>query len=153
MVHDYSTRGRKQEILKMNQDSQMKDMGNSILSGINSLEDEMSNLKEIAIKYLQNENEKLWEKCERLERHCAKYESDHNALAQYGRWSNVVLRSISDPVSDNTLEESVISVLTGIHVFVEYQDIETCLRFGKAARQKLKKKIVCAVQKYLPVRT
>ena len=59
MVHDYSTRGRKQEILKMNQDSQMKDMGNSILSGINSLEDEMSNLKEIAIKYLQNENEKL----------------------------------------------------------------------------------------------
>ena len=59
MVHDYSTRGRKQEILKMNQDSQMKDMGNNILSGINSLKDEMSNLKEIAIKYLQNENEKL----------------------------------------------------------------------------------------------
>ena len=59
MVHDYSTRGRKQEILKMNQDSQTKDIGNNILSCINSLKDEMSNLKEIAIKYLQNENEKL----------------------------------------------------------------------------------------------
>ena len=116
MVHDCSTRGRKQEILMMNQDSQTKDIGNNILSCINSLKDEMSNLKEIAIKYLQNENEKLWEKCERLERHCAKCESDHIALAQYGHWNDVVLRSISNPVSDNTLEESVISILTGIHV-------------------------------------
>ena len=36
MVHDYDTIGKKQELVKMNQDSQMKDMENNILS-INSL--------------------------------------------------------------------------------------------------------------------
>ena len=64
----------------MNQDSQMKDMENNILSGINTLKDEILNLKEIAIKNLQNENEKFRRKCERLERRCAKYTSDYNAF-------------------------------------------------------------------------
>ena len=65
MVHDYNTRGKKQElVVKMNQDSQMKDMENNILSSINSQKDEILNLKEIAIKNLQNENEKLQQKCE-----------------------------------------------------------------------------------------
>ena len=41
----------------MNQDSQMKDMENNILSIINSLKNEILNLKEIIIKNLQNENE------------------------------------------------------------------------------------------------
>ena len=41
----------------MNQDSQMKDMENNILSSINSLKNEILNLKEIIIKNLQNENE------------------------------------------------------------------------------------------------
>ena len=49
--------------VKMNQDSQMKDMENNILSSINSLKDEILNLKEIVIKNLQNENEKLQQKC------------------------------------------------------------------------------------------
>ena len=79
MVHNYNTWGKKQElVVKMNQDSQMKDMK------INSLKDENLNLKEIIIKNLQNENEELWQKCEQLERICTKYESDHNALAKYG---------------------------------------------------------------------
>ena len=82
MVHNYTTGGKKQQlIVKMNQDSKMKDKENNILSIINSPEDEIVNLREIVIKNLQNENEKLLQKCERLERHCAKYESDHNALA------------------------------------------------------------------------
>ena len=143
MVHDYNTRGKKQElVVKMNQDSQMKDMENNILSSINSQKDEILNLKEIAIKNLQNENEKLQQKCERLERHCAKYKSDHNALAQYGCWNNEVLSGIPDSVSDDTLEESVISVLTDIDLYIEHQDIEACHKFGKADRQKSKKTIM-----------
>ena len=70
----------------MNQDSQMNtNMESNILSSINSLKDEILNLKEIVIKNIQNDNEKLIQKCGQLERRCAKYESDHNALAQYGR--------------------------------------------------------------------
>ena len=49
---------KKQElVVNMNQDSQMKDMRNNILSSINSLKNEILNLKEIIIKNLQNENE------------------------------------------------------------------------------------------------
>ena len=35
----------------------------------------------MVIKNFQNDNEKLRQKCEQLGRHCAKYESDHIALA------------------------------------------------------------------------
>ena len=65
MVHNYTTGGKKQElIVNMNKDSKMKDMENNILNIINSLEDEIVNLREIVIKNLQNENEKLLQKCE-----------------------------------------------------------------------------------------
>ena len=43
--------------------------------------------------------EKLRQKCEILERRCAKYKSDHNALAQYGHRNKLVLSGISDSVS------------------------------------------------------
>ena len=60
MVHDYNTLGKKQElVVKVNQDSQRNDMQNNILSSINSLKDEILNIKEIVIKNLQHENEKL----------------------------------------------------------------------------------------------
>ena len=49
MVHDCNTRGKKQELVKMNRYSQMKEMENIILS-INSLKDEILNLKVIVIK-------------------------------------------------------------------------------------------------------
>ena len=63
-------------------------------------------------------------------------------MAQYGRRNNFVLSGISDSVSGHTLEESVMSVLADTDVFVEYQDIEACHRFGKADRQKSKNTIV-----------
>ena len=46
MVHDCNTRGKKQELVKINRDSQMNEMENNILS-INSLKDGILNLKEI----------------------------------------------------------------------------------------------------------
>ena len=137
MAHDYNTRGKKQElVVKMNQVSQIKHMQNNILSSINSLKDEILKLKEIVITNLQNENEKFRQKCERLERHCSKYESDHNALTQYGRRNNKVLSGISDSVSYDTLKESMISLLIDADVFAEHHDIEVCHRFGKDDRQK-----------------
>ena len=49
MAHDCNTREKKQELLKMNRDSQMNEMENNILN-TNSLKDEILNLKEIVIK-------------------------------------------------------------------------------------------------------
>ena len=45
-------------------------------------------------------------------------------------------------VSEDVLEESVISVLADIDVLVEIQDIEVCHRFGKPDRDKSQKTIV-----------
>ena len=56
MVHEYTTRKKTQELLvKMNQDSQMKDMKNNIVSSINSLKDEILNLKFLQGWYHQNQ--------------------------------------------------------------------------------------------------
>ena len=47
----------------MNNQDQMKRMEDNIVSQINSLKDEIINLKEIVIRNLQNENEKLRHRC------------------------------------------------------------------------------------------
>ena len=60
MIHDYNTLGKKQElVVKMKQDSQMKDMENNILNSINSLKGNILNLKEIIVKNIQNDNAKF----------------------------------------------------------------------------------------------
>ena len=63
-------------------------------------------------------------------------------MAQYGQQNNIVLSGIPESVSEDVLEESVISVLADIDVSVESQDIEACHRFGKPDRDKSQKTIV-----------
>ena len=75
-----NTRGKKKEPVMNNQD-QMKSMEDNIVNQISSHKNEIINLKEIVIRNLQDKNEKLWRRCERQEKQCSKYESDHNALA------------------------------------------------------------------------
>ena len=110
MVHGYNKRGKKQETVMNNQD-QMKSMKDNIVNRISSLKDEIINLKEIVIRNLQDKNEKLRRRYERLEKRCLKYESDHNTLAKYGRRNNIVLSGIPESFSEDVLEESVMSVL------------------------------------------
>ena len=59
----------------------------------------------------------------------------------------MVLSGISESVSEDVLEESVISVLAVIEVFVESEDIEVCHRFGKPDREKSQKTIVHLVNR------
>ena len=83
----------------MNKQDQMKSMEDHIVNRINSLKDKIINLKEIVIRNLQDENEKLRRRCKRLEKRCLKYKSDHNTLTQYGRRNNIVLRGIPESIS------------------------------------------------------
>ena len=139
MVFGCNTRGKKQEPVMNNQEDQMKSMKDNIFNRINPLKDEIINLKEIVIRNLQDENEKLRCRFESLAKLCSKHESDHNSLPQYGRSNNVALSGIPESVSEDILEESVISVLADIDVFVERHYIEACNRFGKPDRQKSQK--------------
>ena len=65
----------------MSQDSLDK-LEKPIVRSINSLKDELINLKDIVIKNLQDENTRLKEKSEQLENIVAILESNHNDLAQ-----------------------------------------------------------------------
>ena len=109
----------------MSQDSLDK-LEKSIVQSINSLKDEIINLKDIVIKNLQDENTRLKVKCAKLENRVNILESNHNDLAQYGRCNNVVFSGIPENVPDNNLESTVISVLLEIDVQVESRDIEAC---------------------------
>ena len=42
-----------------------------------------------------------------MEKRCSKYESDYNALAQYGRQNNVILSGIPELVSEDVLANQV----------------------------------------------
>ena len=67
-------------------------MESSVVNSINFLKDEIINFQEIVTRNLLDENELLQPKCGPIKKLDAKYESDYNALAQYGQQNNVVLR-------------------------------------------------------------
>ena len=56
-----------------------------------------------------------------------------------------MLSGIPELVSEDVLEESVISVLADIDAFVESEDVEACHRFGRPERDKSQKTMVCFV--------
>ena len=69
-----------------------KTMESNVVNSINFLKDEIINFEEIVIRNIVDENEILQPKCGPIKKWYAKYESDYNALAQYGQWNNIVLR-------------------------------------------------------------
>ena len=71
-------------------------------------------------------------------------ESNYTDLAQYDRCNNVVFGGISENMSDNNLEKTVISVLSNTDAEVKQRDINVCYRIGKPKSEK-KKTIVSFV--------
>ena len=108
----------------MSQDSLDK-LEKSIVQSINGLKDKIINLKDMVIKYLQDENARLKEKCEKLENRVAILESNHNDGILN------VFSGIPENVPDNNLESTVISVLSDNDVQVEPRGIEVCHRIGE----------------------
>ena len=74
---------------------------------IDSLKDEISNLKDTVIKRLQEENQILRQKCNKLEAKIVKLETEQNSLAQYGRRNNIVISGIPDSIDDSNLENTI----------------------------------------------
>ena len=120
----------------------------NIINSINSLKEEIINLKDIVIKPLQDENERLRAKCGTLENKVVTLEQNLNSLGQYGRKNNLVLAGIPESIPDNHLENTVSSILSDIGVSIQSEEIEACHRFGKTDRKtKSKKTIVRFVNK------
>ena len=104
---------------------------NSINNNISGLRDEILNLKDVAIKRLQEENEKLHNKCNKLAGKVVSLEKEINSLNQYGRRNNILFTGIPDTVPDDELEETVTSILSDVDVKKNLNDIKDCHRFGK----------------------
>ena len=149
MTHEYNTRSKivdiatlAQEDLTRLQQTIIDSLKDEIRNGNSSLKDEIDNLKDAIIKRLQEENQNLRQKCNRLEAKIVKLETEQNSLAQYGRRNNTVISGIVDSIDDDNLESTVISMMSDINVNIEDNDITACHRFGKPnVRSKSKKKI------------
>ena len=70
------------------------------MNNINSLKGEVIRLKDTVIKGLQEENERLCDKCQKLESTVTLNGSSHDTLEQYGRRNNMVISGIPDSVQD-----------------------------------------------------
>ena len=81
----------------------------SITKSISDLRDEILKLRNIVIKRLQEQNEKLNDKCNWLEKRFIFLKKDLTSLNQYGNRNNIVFTGIPDNVQDPHLEE--ISIL------------------------------------------
>ena len=149
MAHKYNTRSKVADTVAITQENLWRlqqniidSLKDEISNGNSSLKDEINNLKDTGIKHLQEENQNLQQKCNKLEAKIVKLETE-NSLAQYGRINNIVISGIPDSTDDNNLENTVISMMSNINVNIEENDIEACHRFGKPdVTSKSKKTIV-----------
>ena len=103
-----------------------------ILSRFDGLDKELLNLKDVIIKDLQVENQRLRMKVNNIENKVMSLEINGNHLEQYRRRGNLEITGIPDDVSDENIEEKVIQVLSEIQVNVTISDIEACHRIGKS---------------------
>ena len=87
-------------------------------SRFDGLNIELLNLKDVIIKNLQVENERLRKKVNVLENKVLTLKSELSSLEQYGRRNNIEITGIPDNVPDQILEKKVVDILNEISVDV-----------------------------------
>ena len=94
-----------------------------MLSRFDGLDNEILNIKDIIIKDLQMENQRLRKKVSDLQKKIDIIEENNNSLEQYGRRNNIEITGIPESVEDQKLEETVVKVLNTIDLNVSTNDI------------------------------
>ena len=79
MSHDYNTKTKKESVVSS---ECLQTLEANIINNINSLKDEIVSLKDTVIKRLQEENERLGDKCQQLEKRVVLIEPPNDALEQ-----------------------------------------------------------------------
>ena len=133
--HNYNTR---QNSLPSNENSNPEtseliiNLESKLLLRFDNLDKEMLNLKDVIIKDLQVENQRLRSRIINLEKKVISLEENSNSLEQYGRRNNLEITGIPDDVDDQKLEENVTEILNKIDVNVSSKDVEACHQIGKS---------------------
>ena len=80
-------------------------------------------LKDVIIKRLQDENELLHAKYNKLENKVVSLESSINQVEQYGRRNNIVISNIPNDIGDNDLQNTVVDTMKDVDVGINSSDI------------------------------
>lgn len=150
--HSYNTRNNSQVSTENNETPEINptpcetsalilNLEKTMLSRFDGLDKEILNIKDIVIKELQLENQRLRKKVNDLEKKVYSAEENINSLEQYGRRNNIEISGIPENIEDHKLEETVVEVLNKIDLNVSNNDIEACHRLGKL-KDKPRKTIV-----------
>ena len=118
----------------------------TMLMRFNGEDKELLNLKDVVIKNLQIENQRLRSKVDNLEKKVISLEENGNLLEQYGQINNLEIMGTSNEIEDVDLEGKVIEILDKIKVNVSSKDIEACHRIVKS-KDNSKKTIICFVNR------
>ena len=136
MSHAYNTRNNSSSPNTVENESALQtsdlilSLEKKLLSRFDGVDKELLNLKNVIIKNLQIENQRLRSKVNFLENKVIHLEINSNHLEQYGRRNNLEITGISDDVDDHSLEGKVIEVLKEVQVDVSSSDIEACHRIS-----------------------
>ena len=142
--HSYNTRNSNEDEKMISKESEF------IISSLRSLFDqnfkelrsEMSDLKDVIIKDLIEENKKLRESNNKLKDKMMELESEINEINQYGRRNNLEISGIPEDIRMDKLEEKAIEILGKVNVKVESRDIEGCHRLGKLKKNNTPRKTI-----------
>ena len=102
------------------------------LARFDEVQNELPNVKNIIIKNLQEENERLQKRVSFLDKKIISLESSYNMLEQYVRKNNLEITGIPDSMPQKDLENKVVDILNAIGVNVSNDDFEDCRRIGKS---------------------
>ena len=80
-------------------------------------------LQDVIIKRLQDENELLHAKYNKLENKVVSLESSINQVEQYGRRNNIVISNIPNDIGDNDLQNTVVDTMKDVDVGINSSDI------------------------------
>ena len=125
------TRSSKKLSLKdaiANLQSDLSEKITNLTTEVRSTKDDVINLKDVIIKRLQDENELLRKKSNKLENKVVSLESSINQVKQYGRRNNIVISGIPDGISDNDLGSTVFDIMKDVDVDINSSDIKACHR-------------------------
>ena len=91
----------------------------------------MLNLKDVIIKNLQVQNQRLRKKINNLEKKVISLQENSNSLEQYDRSNSLEITGILDNVENQNLEKKIIEILDKIDINASSQYTEVCHRIGK----------------------
>ena len=130
--HEYNTRTKE----TASYSDELSKLKAELFERFDSVTAEISNLKDVIIENLRDENMRLRNRIELLENKAIIAETVNNNIEQYGRRNNIEITGIPDSVSKENFEKTVIEVCNKLNMEITEKDIEACHRIGAAKPKK-----------------